>query len=247
MRHFVYNDCWSVSDREFAPHDKGERNLTTAERRAREKEQRRRDILDAARQEFFERGFHRPTVDDVAARAEVSKGTIYLYFASKEEILAHLLLEGLELLLAEMNAVCEPTLSTPAESTLQNLANAYMSFCRSYPHYFRLIMAFDRGRFEGSIPRPLYQEVLGKSLQGLNLLAQTIQLGKRSGVFDVDDPWQAAGSVWAALNGVLVLMAHPLRQSLLRSDLETMFQATLDLVLRGLIDSRKQVHKEERV
>ena len=46
--------------------------MSTAERRAREKAQRRKEILNAARQEFFERGFHRPTVDDVAARAEVS-------------------------------------------------------------------------------------------------------------------------------------------------------------------------------
>jgi hypothetical protein len=42
--------------------------------------------------------------------------------------------------------------------------------------------------------------------------------------------------VWAALNGVLVLMAHPLRQRMLQSDLETMFQATLELVIRGLKD-----------
>ena len=62
--------------------------MSTAERRAREKAQRRRGILNAARQEFFERGFHSPTVDDVARRAEVSKGTIYLYYESKEVILA---------------------------------------------------------------------------------------------------------------------------------------------------------------
>lgn len=80
--------------------------MSTAQRRAREKAQRRREILKAARQEFFERGFHHPTVDDVAARAEVSKGTIYLYFVSKEEILAHLLLEGLDLLIGEMEAAC---------------------------------------------------------------------------------------------------------------------------------------------
>jgi AcrR family transcriptional regulator len=128
--------------------------LTTAERRAREKAQRRQEILDAARQEFFERGFHRPTVDDVAARAEVSKGTIYLYFESKEEILAHLLLEGLELLVAEMESVCEP--DTPLECTLESLANTYLNFCQSQPNYFRLIMAFDRGRFEESITPDLH-------------------------------------------------------------------------------------------
>jgi AcrR family transcriptional regulator len=210
--------------------------LTTADRRAREKAQRRCEILTAARQEFFERGFHNPTVDDVAARAEVSKGTIYLYFDSKEAILAHLLLEGLDLLLEEMEAACEPQVSPPPEATLQALARAYLNFCQCNPQYFRLIMAFDRGRFEESISRKLHRQVLDQSLRGLDLLAQTIERGQAAGVFQVDDPWQAAGSVWAALNGVLVLMAHPLRQRMLRADLETMFQATLELVVRGLKD-----------
>jgi AcrR family transcriptional regulator len=212
--------------------------LSTTERRAREKAQRRREILDAARQEFFERGFHRPTVDDVAARAEVSKGTIYLYFESKEEILAHLLLEGLALLLEQMQAACEPDPARSAEETLRALGYAYLHFCQAYPNYFRLIMAFDRGRFEESISRKLHQKVLNHSLQGLDLLAQTIEAGCQEGVFHAADSWQAAGSVWAATNGVMVLMAHPLRQRLLKSDLETMFQATQDLVIRGLKDGQ---------
>jgi AcrR family transcriptional regulator len=220
--------------------------LSTAARRAREKAQRRQEILNAARQEFFERGFHRPTVDDVAARAEVSKGTIYLYFESKEGILAHLLLEGLDLLVKEMEAVCNLEQSPEAERTLHDLANAYLEFCQSNRSYFRLIMAFDRGRFEESISPELHQKVMNRSLQGLNLLAQTIEEGKATGVFHIEDAWQAAGSVWAALNGVLVLMGHPLRQQLLRNDLETMFEATLDLVLRGLKDGRQPIEKEER-
>jgi len=210
--------------------------LTTAQRRAREKARRRQEILTAARIEFFERGFHAPTVDDVATRAEVSKGTIYLYFESKEEILAHLLLEGLQRLLETMEAACDPEPTPPAEDALRDLALAYLNFCRTNPNYFRLIMAFDRGRFEESIPSDLYAKVLSESLRSLSLLAQTVQMGKATGTFRVDDPWQAAGCVWAALNGVLVLMAHPLRQQLLRSDTATMFEATLDLVLLGLKD-----------
>jgi AcrR family transcriptional regulator len=220
--------------------------LSTAERRAREKAQRRQEILDAARREFFERGFHRPTVDDVAARAEVSKGTIYLYFESKEEILAHLLLEGLDLLVERMEAAGNPVSGTTPDCALRELANAYLAFCQSNPSYFRLIMAFDRGRFEESISPKLHRQVMDKSLQGLDMLARTVEQGAKSDVFHVDDPWQAAGSVWAALNGVLVLMGHPLRQRMLRNDLDTMFQATLDLVLRGLQDGGQRIEKEDR-
>lgn len=244
MRSLWYNDWQSVTDHKFSLRDGGKGTLSTAERRAREKAQRRRDILDAARQEFFERGFHQPTVDDVAARAEISKGTIYLYFVSKEEILAHLLLEGLDLLLAQMEANGPESSSSAAEPALRALATAYLQFCQSHPSYFRLIMAFDRGRFEESISPELYQRVLDKSLQGLSLLAQTIEMGKESGAFCVEDPWQTAGSTWAALNGVLVLVAHPLRRQMLKSDVETMFQATLDLVISGLKHLEKETKKE---
>jgi AcrR family transcriptional regulator len=212
--------------------------VSTAERRAREKAQRRREILDAARREFLEHGVGRPTMDDIASSAEVSKGTIYLYFKSKEEILAHLLLEGLDLLLQKMEGAVELQAQAGPADALRALANAYLQFCESSPLYFRLIMAFDRGRFEESIPRRLYQQVLRKSLRGLDLVAQQVHLGIEMGAFHAKDHWQAAGSVWAALNGVLVLMAHPLRQRILHSSVDGMFEATLDLVLKGLTDGR---------
>lgn len=212
--------------------------MTASERREREKAQRRQEILDAARQVFFVRGFHSPTMDDVAALAEISKGTIYLYFESKEAILAHLLLEGLDLLLVELEGAQQrahssnPPLSP--EATLHALTNAYLAFCQSQPNYYHLLLAFDRGRFEELIPAELYQEVLSKSLKGLDLVAQAIQQGKEAGVFNVVDSWRAAGSVWAALNGVLVLMGHPLRRKMLKNNAETMYQSTLDLVIAGL-------------
>ena len=67
-------------------------------RREREKVQRREDLLRAAKKVFFKKGIHTATIDDVAHEAEVGKGTVYLYFDTKETILAHLLLEGLDML-----------------------------------------------------------------------------------------------------------------------------------------------------
>jgi AcrR family transcriptional regulator len=220
--------------------------LSTAERRARERAQRRREILDAARQEFLESGVGRPTMDDIASRAEVSKGTIYLYFKSKEEILAHLLLEGLDLLIGQMRAAVAAIPESGPADALRSLAFAYLRFSVSSPLYFRLIMGLDRGRFEESIPRRLHQQVVKKSLLGLDLVAEQVRRGAVTGAFHVDDPWRAAGSVWAALNGVLVLMAHPLRQRMLRSSVEGMFGATLDLVLKGLGDGQSQPQTEPR-
>lgn len=50
------------------------------------KEARRLAFLNAALDEFFERGFSAARMDDIAARAGVTKGTLYLYFDSKEAL-----------------------------------------------------------------------------------------------------------------------------------------------------------------
>ena len=60
----------------------------------RRKEARPRELLDAALALFVEKGFAGSTAEDIAARAGVSKGTLYLYFASKEDLLKGLIAQG---------------------------------------------------------------------------------------------------------------------------------------------------------
>ena len=63
-----------------------ERKLTSATRRRREKEFRPQQIVAAAFEEFAEKGFAATRLEDVAARAKVSKGLPYLYFKTKVEL-----------------------------------------------------------------------------------------------------------------------------------------------------------------
>jgi len=59
---------------------------TAAPRRERRKEERPGEIVEAALDVFAERGFSGARLEDIAQRAGVTKGTIYLYFAGKEEL-----------------------------------------------------------------------------------------------------------------------------------------------------------------
>ncbi len=208
--------------------------MSTTQRRAREKERRRRSILDAARAAFFASGFQLATVDDVAARAEVSKGTVYLYFESKETILAHLLLEGLEELVAVLEEAYAAERDISPGERLRRLAMGYLNFFQTNPHYYRLIMALDRGRFQEAVPAELYEQVLARSLRGFHWAIQAVQQGVDQGVFDVAEPRQAAAALWASLNGVLVLLGHPLRREVVASDLESLYWTTFDMMLCGL-------------
>ncbi|MFH2076862.1 MAG: helix-turn-helix domain-containing protein, partial [Pseudomonadota bacterium] len=68
-------------------------NLGLEERRKRERESRKNAILKAARKLFFEKGFRSVTVESIARKADLSKGSIYLYYSSKEEIYSQILLK----------------------------------------------------------------------------------------------------------------------------------------------------------
>ncbi|MCX6148160.1 MAG: TetR/AcrR family transcriptional regulator [Candidatus Kapabacteria bacterium] len=57
-----------------------------SERKLREKESRKNNILDSAEKLFFSKGYRDTTMDDIASSAELSKGTLYLYFKSKDEV-----------------------------------------------------------------------------------------------------------------------------------------------------------------
>jgi AcrR family transcriptional regulator len=208
--------------------------MSTAQRRAREKARRQQQILEAARDVFFDRGIHRATVDDVAAQAEVSKGTVYLYFESKESILAHLLLEGLFILLSELKAAYAPQESLSAEKHLRQLAEAYWQFAQTHPNYFRLLLALDRGRFQQRVSAELYERILTESIKGLDLAARAIRQGMEEGVFDADNPSLTAGVLWGALNGALTLMSNPVRQEMIPVEPKAVFDETFELFLRGL-------------
>jgi TetR/AcrR family transcriptional regulator len=222
--------------------------VTTRARREREKEERRQSILQAARAVFFENGFHRATVDDVAERAEVSKGTVYLYFESKETILAFLLLDGLDELVETLAAAYAATEPLAATERVRRLSQAYLTFFEKKPEYFRLLMATDRGRFQDSVTPGVYEQVLAASLDGLDWAAKAIQQGVDEGMFRCCDARQAASTLWATMNGVLELMEHPLRRELIGVEREALFHTALETVIRGLqknpaANQTKEVHE----
>ncbi|CAG0935736.1 HTH-type transcriptional repressor Bm3R1 [Thermoflexales bacterium] len=206
----------------------------TASRRERERAQRRDDILRAAREVFFQRGFHAVTVDDIAVAAEVGKGTVYLYFNTKETILAHLLLEGLDRLVADLKIAYAFDEAWDAHTRLHRGAIAYLKFFQNNPEYYRLIMAFDRGQFQAAIDPAVYQEVLTRSLDGIEWLERAVKQAQVEGLITIENPREAAGVLWAGLNGVLVLLSHPLRAEIVATDLDSLYGTMTEVLISGL-------------
>lgn len=83
--------------------------------RQRRKEARPQELLDAALGLFGEKGFAATRAEEVAARAGVSKGTLYLYYPSKEELLKAVIRENMVLLIAEGQELAGAYEGTTAE------------------------------------------------------------------------------------------------------------------------------------
>ena len=60
--------------------------MSISERKSREKEYRIKQIKDSAATLFYKKGFVATTIEDISELAEISKGTVYLYFKSKDDL-----------------------------------------------------------------------------------------------------------------------------------------------------------------
>ena len=105
-----------------------------SERKEREKQQRRNDIIDTAEKLFFSNGFENTTMDQVAEDAELSKGTLYLYFKNKDDIFEAISARGANLL-ADMFFEALKKGNTGLEKT-RAIGEAYRTFFQKHHDYY---------------------------------------------------------------------------------------------------------------
>jgi hypothetical protein len=96
------------------------------------------------------------------------------------------------------------------------------------------MMAFDRGHFQDAVSPQVYEAILHRSLRGLHWLVRAIEQGAQSGELHIADARHSAGMFWAALNGVLVLVSHPLRRELIEQEVDTLYEGVLEMMLKGM-------------
>jgi AcrR family transcriptional regulator len=107
-----------------------------AERRAREKEQLREKILDAASQLFTAEGIENVSIRKVADRIEYSPSTIYLYFKDKDELLATICQETFAQLSARLRKLVAQQ-SDPIQA-LRAGFRCYIEFGIQHPHHYHV-------------------------------------------------------------------------------------------------------------
>lgn len=176
-----------------------------AERKEREKEQRRLHIIDAAEQVFFTKGFEIATMDEVARKAEYSKGTLYLYFKNKHDLMVAIHLRGLEILANMMEEASETGKS--GLERLRNISETYIRFSKDYPNYFHSNLYMERIQSSDLVDISVGLEdcaLAGERLH--NLVTEAISAGQQDGsVAKHFNPHELALMLWASTRGMLQL------------------------------------------
>ena len=200
------------------------------EMRRRRKAERPKEILEAAFAEFSRNGYASTTLDQIAERAGVTKGTIYVYFDSKEHLFISMVREVMQ---ASLDTVHE--LFESHEGSTADLLHAQFSFI--YQHIVedkrrrevvRMLIA-EAPRFPELADR-YHEEILRPCL---DMLRQAIQRGMDRGEIRKSSIVDSPQVVIAPIALVdLWMMMFDKRQPL---DLKAYFNAHLDMVLHGLL------------
>jgi AcrR family transcriptional regulator len=158
-------------------------------------------ILDAAAQLFASQFYHEARMDDIAAEAGVSKGTLYSYFHDKDEMYMALLarasagmVQTLELAVARQDG---------ARAKLTAIVDAILTYFDGQPHVFDLIQHVEVLRRGAEFPWQKARDV------GLRLVLAVFEEGRANGEFHVAAPETASLLLFGGLRSVIRFGTKP--------------------------------------
>lgn len=174
-------------------------------RRKREKAQRKKAIIKSARKLFAEHGFKPVTVASIAKRAELSKGAIYLYFSSKEELYTQILLTDIETFHREISQIFLPDKS--ASQILYDFADAYIDIFLTQKEQFRTLMNFMLGAESFNLSKETRKQLIRETNRTVSLIEKILYLGVASGELNISKQEMRTmrNVLWGLLNGVISL------------------------------------------
>ena len=153
------------------------------EKRGRNAERSRQDILAAAEQQFGEKGFYGARIDAIAQQSGLNKNMLYIYFGSKEELYRQVLLN----MYRRMEEVERRLLERNLEGVelIAELIGAYYDFLEQNPSFVNILMS--ENLMQGQFLRQLPRECIAR--RTLSELAARIRKSCGEGVFraDVDE------------------------------------------------------------
>ena len=170
------------------------------ERKALERQNRKNQIIDAARSLLFASGIENVSINKISKKAELGVGTIYFYFKNKEQIFTALQEEGLALLFSTILKISKTGISH--KEKLRQIALSYYNFSKKHKNYFDLINYFLSSPvvfFEPDLKNQI--DMSGSKI--LLIIQDIVADGTRQKVLKENDPRKFSIMFWGTLHGLI--------------------------------------------
>ena len=165
---------------------------------------------------FASQPFHQVKLDAIAARARIGKGTIYVYFASKDDLYLTLIADGMAQLIAELRQVRGGAAAWPA---LARAVGALLGFADRFPHLYTLMRS----------GLPIQESRLThKRTELVHELVRILRSGVRSGELEDPRPELTAEFVLSCVRSALLFAPA-------RTSRATMVRHILRVLGRGIL------------
>ena len=144
------------------------------ERKEKERILRQNIIIDAAEKVFMSKGFENATMDDIAEEAEFSKGALYTYFQSKNELCLSIVLRGLKVLICDFEKVLKKT--TLNINKIELLATEFLKFYKKYPNYIFSFSNYKQHRAGCKFESTILQDIESENHKIRDMIVQIIMI-----------------------------------------------------------------------
>ena len=173
------------------------------ERKRREREQRRRQIMQAAQKVFSHKGFTKTTMEDIAREAELSPGTLYLYFKNKDELYASLSLEVLERLYEKLKRAYVKEAKSP-HARINHLKQTLFEVYEFDPLILLNLFHLQSSEILKNLDPPILTTIRDYSKKSLDIISKIFAEGVENQAFIQKHPQMLSDVMWALFSGVVL-------------------------------------------
>ncbi|HRW34543.1 MAG TPA: TetR/AcrR family transcriptional regulator [Thermotogota bacterium] len=168
------------------------------------KEIKRNLIIDSAEELFFTKGYRATSMDQIAQKAEVAKGTLYLYFNNKKELYYAVGNRAMDCL-KEM-FIEESKAAADGLERLTSYAKAFLNFRVKYPDYYDFIIDYQSERYKLHKQGKEITATYADSAQLFKMIINSIKEGQADGSIKINmEPERLASVLWCEICGVAQL------------------------------------------
>jgi len=188
-------------------------------------EERKEQITEAATKVFAKQGFEKARMDDIAAEASLSKGTLYLYFKSKDAIIKHLLESLFEREFADLKSLADE--QRPASEKLILFSEKMITDLQNWSRLIPIMYEFLGRLFRQSVVQEAFKKYMNTYLE---MISPIIQQGIDEGEFKTGNAHEIAITFGAIFEGTILLWVYDSE----KVNLERHLRSGTQLLLKGI-------------